>query len=416
MRGLNKLPMIPALPTRGVSRIWLPLLCIALVASMASAGELGNLKQIDAERIATLLDENTRIENFRHTDRTFPIRVIHRGSKPFQFREAPRELNKSYQFGGKTKDVAEFFKSTITTGLLVVKDDAIVYEHYDLGNDRDSLATSMSVAKSFISALVGICVDEGLIQSIDEPITKYVPELKGSGYDGVKIKHVLQMSSGIDFTEEYGEMESDINLLIGELAAGRSIKDYAASRKSKRPSGKTFYYASIDTEVLGMLVEKVTGKSVSQNMQERLWQPLGMESDAFWCLDNHGNEIAFALLNATLRDYAKFGRLFLNKGNWNGMQVVSEKWVADSTKPDQEYLKLKDYFAPGWDIGYQYQWWVPPGDEGEFTGIGIWGQYLYVNPQHRTIIVKSSVDPNFDGRDMESVAFFRSIVKHYAAE
>jgi len=308
--------------------------------------------------------------------------------------------------------LAAWLDETITTNFLVVKEDTIVYERYFRGNTKDSKATSMSVAKSFTSALVGLCVADGLIASIDDPITKYVDFLKGSGYDGVPIKHILQMSSGIKFSEEYEEPNSDFFKMLGAIAMGESIKDYAKSLPSARPSGQTFYYASIDTNILGFLVEAVAHKTAAQLLDERLWGPLGMESDAYWNLDNTGDVLAFMGLNITARDYAKFGRLYLNKGNWNGKQIIPAQWVADSVKPDKPYLALKDYYWPGFDIGYQYQWWVPAGNEGEFTAIGVWGQYVYVNPAQKLIVVKNSVDPGFDTRDMETVAAFRAIGKY----
>ena len=134
-----------------------------------------------------------------------------------------------------------------------------------------------------------------------------------------------------------------------------------------------------------------------------------MESDATWATDNHGNVLAFAWLNVTARDFAKFGRLYLNEGRWGNEQFVPAAWVKESVVPGAAYLKLTDHYVPGWDIGYQYQWWVPAGDEGEFLAIGVWGQYIYVNPARNLVIVKTSVDPDFDLRDMETVAMFRAI-------
>jgi len=371
---------------------------------------------IDVARFAGFLGKEQRIENFRRTDLTFPQAVIRSPQNKSPFAEQQRDLNEDYKWRGKQQDLAAFLDRSVTTSLLVVHDDALVSENYFRGYDNDSLCTSMSVAKSFISGLIGTTVADGSIKSIDDPVTDYVAALKGSGYDGVPIKHVLQMSSGIDFSEEYDDLESDINLVMAHLAGGGSIVDYVRNLKSKGPSGKTYYYASVDTQVLAMLLEQVTGKSVATLIEERIWQPLGMESDATWCLDNHGDEIAFAFLNAAPRDYAKFGRLFLNRGHSNGHRILPQSWVKDSITPDKDYLRLKDLYVPGWDIGYQYQWWVPAGDSGEFTGIGVWGQYLYVNPRHRTIIVKTSVDPEFHTRDMETIAVFRSIVSHYSGQ
>ncbi len=385
------LPFLLALP-----------LCIPAAAQTLTA--------VDAAKFASFPWEgDVRIANFRSWETLFPVATVHRSGEAFRFKEKPVELPVSFEYDGKQKEIAAWLDETITTNFLVIQDDTIVYEKYFRGNTKDSRATSMSVAKSYTSALVGICIADGLIQSVDDPITKYVEFLKGSGYEGVPIKHILQMSSGIKFSEKYDDATSDIIQMVGAIAGGTSIKDYAKSLVSEKPSGQSFNYASIDTNILGFLIEAVTHQSPAQFLEERIWGPLGMESDAHWNLDNAGNVLTFMGLNVTARDYAKFGRLYLNHGNWNGKQILPAKWIADSVKPDKEYLKLPDYYWKGWDIGYQYQWWVPAGSDGEFTGIGIWGQYLYVDPAKKLIIVKNSVDPGFDTRDMEAVAAFRAI-------
>ncbi len=381
--------------------------CFLLLATTASAQ---TRTTVDAEKFASFPWEgDVRIQNFRSWETFFPVAVVHRSGEPFLFKEKPVDLPVSFEYNGKKHELSAWLDETITTNFLVIKDDTIVYEKYFRGNTKDSKATSMSVAKSYTSALVGICLADGLFASVDDPITKYVDFLKGSGYDGVPIKHILQMSSGIDFSEKYDDPNSGIFQMVGTIAMGGSIKDYAKSLKPKTPSGQSFYYASIDTNILGFLIEAVAKKSAAQLLEERIWGPLGMESDAYWNLDNHGNVLTFLGLNITARDYAKFGRLYLNQGNWNGKQIIPAQWVADSVKPDKDYLKLPDYYWKGWDIGYQYQWWVPAGDDGEFSGIGVWGQYLYVNPAQKLIIVKNSVDPGFDTRDMEAIAAFRAI-------
>jgi CubicO group peptidase (beta-lactamase class C family) len=386
--------------------------CISVVTLGLPASAQG-LKTVDAEQIAAFPWEGeVRIENFRSWDEIFPAAVVHRSGEAFHFKEKAADLHVEFEYAGKKKTLDRFLDETTTTNFLVVKDDTIVYEKYFRGNTKDSKATSMSVSKSFTSALVGLCVADGVIQNVDDPITKYVDFLKGSGYDGVPIKHILQMSSGIKFSEKYDDPTSDIMQMVGAVAGGKSIKDYAKELTSAKPSGQSFNYASIDTGILGFLIEAVTHKSPAQLLEERLWGPMGMESDACWNTDNAGNVLTFMGLNVTARDYAKFGRLYLNKGNWNGKQLISAQWVAESVKPDKEYLTLKDFYSPGWDIGYQYQWWVPAGNEGEFTAIGVWGQYVYVNPAQKLIIVKNSVDPGFDPRDPETIAAFRAIGKY----
>jgi CubicO group peptidase (beta-lactamase class C family) len=370
--------------------------------------------------IYTFFDEGERIENFRRLDQIMPGRAIRHAEPAFHFQGNEKELNPAYVFNGESKKVNDFLAETVTTGFLVVKDDTIVEERYFQGGAEDSLFTSMSVAKSFISALVGIAIDEGLITGVDRPITDYVPKLKGSGYDGVPIKHVLQMSSGVRFNEEYDNQFSDINTMFLKIFGfGQPVDNYMANLKPEFPSGTTSYYRSCDTQALGMLVSAVTGKSVSAYLEEKIWSKIGMEHDAFWCTDMSGTEIAFAFLNATLRDYARFGRLYLHNGDWNGNRIISENWVRESVTPDNPNLqpgpKPENYEKSFGKFGYQYQWWIPENPDGEFMANGVWGQYIYVSQKENLIIVKTSVDPHFADNnfehDDETVAVCREIAQ-----
>ncbi len=383
---------------------------ISAIPALAVCVAAHAVETIQASAMLGMLEEENRLDAFRNMDKIFPVKVIERSENPFQFKESLRDMSEvEFEWQGSNATIGSFLEKTVTTALVVVKDGTIMFEHYALGNTRESNATSMSVAKSFTSALIGIALEEGLIKSIDDPIEKYVPELKDSGYAGVTIKHILQMSSGIGFSEVYDDQTSDIILMMGQMAGGKSIVEYAAALESEETPGTKFNYASIDTNVLGMLLENVTGKSPAKYLEEKIWKPIGMESDATWATDNHGNVLTFAWLNVTARDFARFGHLYLNEGRWGSEQVVPEKWVNESVVPGEDYLKLTDHYVPGWDIGYQYQWWVPESDEGEFTAIGVWGQYIYVNRIQNLVIVKNSVDPDFDMRDMETIAAFRAI-------
>jgi CubicO group peptidase (beta-lactamase class C family) len=395
-----------------------PIIVILLVVllgplvAMAARVDFGQMWEV-----YTFFDEDERIENFRHIEKVFPVRQIRRSGEKHKFERDTRELVESYEYKGENRSVNEFLEHTVTTGLLVLKDDKILSEQYFHGNTENSLNTSMSVAKSFVSALVGIAIDDGLISGVDRPITDYVPKLKGSGYEGVPIKHVLQMSSGVKFDEEYENLFSDINLMFYKIFGfGQSIDDYMAGLKPEHPSGETSYYRSCDTQALGMLISEVTGKPVSVYLQEKIWSRLGMEYDASWGTDKNGTELMFAFLNATLRDYAKFGRLYLRNGNWDGKQIVSEAWVRESVIPDNPNLqpgKKPEEYWTFMNFGYQYQWWIPENPDGEFMAIGVWGQYIYVYPKENLVIVKTSVDPGFADNDFEhddeTVAVFRSI-------
>ena len=196
----------------------------------------------------------------------------------------------------------------------------------------------MSVAKSFISTLIGIAIEQGHINDVNDPVTVYVPQLKGSAYDGVRIKDVPQMSSGARWNEDYSDPNSDVMRSARILAAGGSLDEFTASLTNELEPGTFNRYNSTDTQVLGMLLREATGASVTQYMQQVLWGPIGAESDAYWLLDSENMEMVYAGLNATARDYAKLGELFRLEGQVNGRQLVPSTWVRASTTPDAPHL------------------------------------------------------------------------------
>ncbi len=386
-----------------------------IMGVLVLAGLLGSGRIMRLYRVVTLFDAEKVVENFRSMGETLDSRVIHRGGDVFEFQRAEKALPETYVFKGVAKNVSSFLEHTGTTGLVVVKDDTILYEKYSLGNTETSKAISWSVAKSFVSALFGIAMQEGHIKNIGEPVTNYVPLLKVSGYNDVPIKHVLQMSSGVRFNEDYADFNSDINRMGRAFALKTPLDDFVASLQTERKSGAYNHYVSMDTQVLGMIVREATGKTLSAYAEEKLWKPLGMESDALWLIDSAGMEAAFGGLNAVLRDYARFGRLYLNNGNWNGRQVVPASWVKASVTPDAPHLMPGKRASSGWVLGYGYQWWIPEKQDGDFLAIGIYGQFIYVYPRHRVVIAKTSAyaDYNKDGDDMEieSIEMFRAIAR-----
>jgi CubicO group peptidase (beta-lactamase class C family) len=239
-----------------------------------------------------------------------------------------------------------------------------------------------------------------------------MPELLQSGYNNVPIKHILQMSSGVKFSEDYDDTSSDINNLLPQLFLKmRPIKNVIADFPSENSSGKRFHYTSLDTQVLGILLERVTKSSVAEYFERKIWQPLGAESKASWLTDNHGTELTFCCLNATLRDYAKFGLLYMNNGYFNGSQIIPRNWVKESTIPDRNHLQVGATSEKYGRWGYQYQWWVPSGSDGDYSAVGIWGQYIYVNPKEKVVIVKTSAGKTTPEDDDEVIALFRSITR-----
>lgn len=365
-------------------------------------------------RVVHLYDEDRIAHNFLHMEDIFPVRAVRAPDQPSPLRRGAMELPESFELGGERRRTAEYLDYSRTTGMVVLRGDEILYEQYWLGHGENGRHISWSVAKSFVSALVGIALDEGRFASVEEPITRYLPQLAGSGYDGVRIKDILQMSSGVGFNEDYADYDSDINRFGRTIAFGTPMADFVVTLNRERAPGTYQHYVSIDTQVLGMLLRQVTGESLADYLQSRLWQPLGMERDAYWLVDSSGMEVALGGLNAALRDYARFGTLYLDGGRWQGKQIVPAQWVADSTRPDAPHLMPgADNPASSSSWGYGYQWWIPDPDQGDFLAAGIYNQYIYVNPAARVVIAKNSANHRFTRERQESkelhVALFRAI-------
>jgi CubicO group peptidase (beta-lactamase class C family) len=262
------------------------------------------------------------------------------------------------------------------------------------------------VAKSITSTLVGFAIGDGLIKSVDDPISDYLPELKGSGYDGVPIKAILQMSSGVSFIEDYDTSVSDsTRMWEGSLVKNETpINEFVRNIKRTREPFKSFHYASVEPVALGWLVSRVTGKTLSDYLAEKMWVPLGMDADANWVTDGPGpnaTEAAFCCINATLRDYARIGLLMTQDGVWQGKRLLPDGWVAEATRPDRPQVQPGKLYA-GYQMGYQYQWWTFPGEDHAFTAEGVNGQFVYVNPAEDLVIVMTSVWKDWWSDDLEA--------------
>ncbi len=280
-----------------------------------------------------------------------------------------------------------------------------MHESYHLGTGPDDRRISWSVAKSFLSALTGIFVDEGVIESLNDQVTKYAPALAGSAYDGATIKNVLQMSSGVTFNEDYLDFHSDINRMGRILALGGSMDGFAAAlSESNSAPGEKWQYVSIDTHVLGMVLRGATGAGIPELLGAKIITPLGLEAAPYYLTD--GYDVAFVLggLNMTTRDYARFGQMIANGGRWNGLQIVPADWIAVATVPSANT-------APG-ATGYGYQWWIPVGaGPGQFMARGIYGQYIYIDRPRNVVIALNSADRKFrePGIAQQNEAMFRLI-------
>lgn len=366
-------------------------------------------------RFAGLFDADRIVYNFQHMEEILDSHVVEAGGQVHAFARGSYELPASFPYGGRSLDSEEFLSTQQTTGLLVLQGDTILLERYAHGLTPDGHHIAWSVTKSVISALFGIAVSEGHIPDIEAPVTDYLPELAGSGYDGVPIEDVLQMSSGVGFDEDYGDPFSDINRMGPSMAVG-SLLDFAASLERARPPGTLQHYVSVDTQVLGSILVRATGRDLATYASQKLWKPLGMEFDAIWLVDGTGMEWAFGGLNASLRDLARFGWLYANGGRRNERQIVPEAWVKASVTPDAPHLMPGPKPGTTNTMGYGYQWWIPADPHGDFMALGVYGQMIYVDPGARLVVVKNSVDHDFQKNDFENEQITLALCRAIAAD
>lgn len=329
----------------------------------------------------------------------FPSRALKASQHPFRFRRT-REDHKvgaalaaiEYAPGKRVGDLETFLTRSATTSFIVIKDDGILYEKYFNGYRRDSIVTSFSVAKSFVSTLVGIAIDEGKIGSINDSITKYLPELvkRDPRFARITIQDLLLMSSGMRYHEDDPDNDDDITYHAADLRKAALEKTAIVGAP-----GEHWHYNNYHPLLLGIILERVTGMSVTAYLQEKLWGPLGMEHPGSWSVngDQHGLEKMESGINATAIDFAKFGGLMLNDGQWDGKQIVSPGWVERATQPQEKSSSYynENMFFNSLGHYYSYFWWGSKraGGKSDFCAVGNKGQYIYVSPQKKVIIVRN---------------------------
>jgi CubicO group peptidase (beta-lactamase class C family) len=340
-----------------------------------------------------MLDNDVSALMFRSMDSLFTTRAVARSGAVWELPRSDHPLNFTYEWQGATLPAEQILERTYTNALLVIKDGRIVSEIYRNNSSERSRFIGWSMTKSVTSALIGCALADKRIDSLDTPISRYLPELKGGGYAGVSIRHVMQMRSGVDYEERYdfgnpGRAASNhIAALVRNTAR---FVDVARTLPRIHPPGEFFQYKTIDTAVLGWLVERVTQGSVAAYTARCLWEPLGAEADGYYIMDGPpgvGREFSGAGFNATLRDYARFGQMMLDGGVANGRRIVSEDWVRQSTQPNGPEDPRNG--------GYGLQWWTMGSSEA-YAAIGLQGQYIYVDPTTRTVVVKLSYFPPGD--------------------
>ncbi|RZL68932.1 MAG: class C beta-lactamase-related serine hydrolase [Pedobacter sp.] len=364
------------------------------------------------------LNDSSKFDNTRLLPSKSPFRFVN-GNNPSKYIELKTYLD-------------TFLNRTNTNAFIVIKNDSIVYERFADGVNQNTLHPSFSVAKSFVATIMSIAIDKKIVSSTKDFVIKYLPQLAKNDerFKRLTIQHVLDMRSSIDFDENKETPFSSIT----RLYYGASLKNQVSKLRMKGEPGLKFEYQSINTQILAAILEKATNRKIQDLLAEYLWQPLGAESDAIWSLDNQNTAKAFCCLNATALDFAKLGRLYLNKGNWDGKQILSRKWVEETTNPDTlEELGYKNQWWACYDYRYfkdeesakaalnklnlsadikktKYNGYYFKLKAIDYTATGILGQYVYVNPKNNVIIIRMG---NYPSKRMNLESFIPKLGRQF---
>ena len=312
---------------------------------------------------------------------------------------------------GRSRTYVEFAEDTYTNALLVIRDGRVVFEDYRNKSDGLTRFIGFSMSKTITAMLVGIALEQGKITSLDDPVTKYLPELAGTGYDGVTLRQVMQMRSGVDYQERYdfGDNPSFAGKLHEQAIVLNRMRFADGARETRRANapGSTFNYSTLDTFVIGWVLERTTGMELARYTERYLWGPLGAEADGFWLADGPpgtGRELSGMGYNAVLRDFGRLGQLMLDGGKRGDAQVVPAGWIAQMT-----------HMVPtgGPMPGYGLFTWQVDDEPGAFAAVGLAGQFIYVHPQSRTVIVKLSHYPPVEPAHVrpETMTFFKAVAR-----
>lgn len=379
------------------------------------AASYGMAENYPIGTIATLGQARNLVGSHSHFDQIFPARKVTRPAAASPLRRARAPMAFAYEHEADRRSIADYLARQPATGLLIIKGDTILAEHYQYGRtDRDRF-TSQSMAKTIVAMLIGIAVAERKIRSIDEPADAYVPELQGTEYGRTPLRALLHMSSGVAFSEDYGGRDDNARLGRGLRLAGEPVSAAAVvgqfNERIAKPDTK-FRYASSETEVLSLVLGRAVGRPVADYLGEKVWRPIGAEADATWVIDRFGTEMGYCCFNAVLRDYARLGRLLAQDGNWQGRQIIPRQWVIEATTVAAPHL------APGTAtryFGYGYQTWLLPGERRMFSLRGIRGQVMFVDPASKLVMVQTAVrkQPTGDPMDAETIALWRALVAQH---
>ena len=383
---------------------------LVLAAASASAATISTdpVPATDFAGLRQLYDgamlPRVEVATFSHSEKLQPVRVVHRGKSSQPLPKGVKPFPSiHFDVQGQHYDLYDYLATNRVAGILVLKNGEIAFEDYELGIGPETHWISFSMAKSITSTLVGAALADRSISSLDDQVVRYVPALKGSAYDGVSIRQIMTMSSGVRWDETYTDPKSDRRKMLELQLAGKpgALLRYMGSLPRAAPPGTVWNYSTGETFVLGAVVEGATRRHLPDYLSEKIWSPAGMEHDATWWVDGpDGLAWAGSGIGATLRDYGRFALIAANQGRVNGRSIVADGWFEEAGV---------SHTIGGKTVNYGYMWWI--ADAGAFGAIGIFGQYMYINPREHLAIVVLSAQPKPENalRDEISFAFFTAV-------
>jgi CubicO group peptidase (beta-lactamase class C family) len=386
------------------SRVLARLAAVTLLSTFASVAVAADDPAVPSSGASVLAwSPVQQAWGYRNMETLFPVKVIARGAEVRPLPVADKAIDPSFTFRGETYDTTAYMEAFRASGVLVIKNGRIILERYGLGRGPKDRWTSFSVAKSVTSTLIGAAIEDGKIASLADRVTRYIPELKGSAYEGVTVRQLITMTSGVKWNEDYTDLNSDVakvGLTILEPGVN-PVVSYMRRLPREAPPGTKFVYKTGETDLAGILLSNAVGKPMAEYLSEKIWKPYGMERDGVWMEDLAGHERGGCCISMTLRDYGRFGQFMLDGGRAGGKPVVPRGWIADATAP---HVKKPPY-------GY-FWWLLPDGYEGE----GIFGQTVSVFPRDHLVVVINSAwgkawDEDIDAARMKYLAAIRAAAK-----
>ncbi|MEM7077131.1 MAG: serine hydrolase [Pseudomonadota bacterium] len=366
--------------------IALIIIALTVILALVFRSEIGRLQYQ-----TSLFTGAPQHENFDRQDEFYPVNRMAASTTPFSFPSGPPlTLPETFSHDDNRLDVAEFLTTTDTAALLILQDGKLVYENYFLNGGPSVAWLTHSISKSLVATAVAFTLQDGLLASLEDKASAYLPTLAGSGYAEVTVKQLLQMSSGVRWNEDYADRESDLNQFGVTILTGASYDEFVTTVQGEREPGSYHRYTGMDSQVLSMLVRAITRQTLAAYLHGKLWQPLGMQDEAYWSTDRHHAELGLGGLSASARDLAKVGELYRRRGRWGEEQILNPQFVEAATTVTNPLLIRGDHPQSAHRMGYGYHWWLPDGDAQDYAAIGIYNQFIYVNPQYRAVIVKLS--------------------------